>query len=51
MMVMAVMCLARGLGLLRALLNGGEVLLGGGEIAGLKILAERLESLEDRIGG
>ena len=50
-MVMAVMRLTGGLRLLRALLNRGEVLLRGGEIAGLEILAERLESLEDGVGG
>lgn len=51
MMVMAVMRLTGGLGLLRALLNGGEVLLGSGEISGLEILTERLKCLEDGIGG
>ena len=49
-MVMAVMSLAGGLRLLRALLNGGEVLLRGAEIAGSQIFAERLEGLEDGIG-
>ena len=47
--MMAVMLLTGCLGLLRALLNRGEILLGGGEIAGLEILTERLECLEDWI--
>ena len=50
MVMMAVMRLAGGLGLLRALLNSGEVLLSGAEIAGLQIFAERLEGLKDRVG-
>jgi len=50
MMMVAVMRLAGSLRLLRALLNGGEILLRGAEISGLEILAERLESLKNRIG-
>jgi hypothetical protein len=50
MMVMAVMRLAGSLRLLRALLNGGEILLRGAEISGLEILAERLERLENGVG-
>ena len=50
MVMMAVMRLTRSLRLLGALLNRSEVLLSGGEIAGLEILAERLKRLEDGIG-
>ena len=50
MVMMAVMRMAGGLRLLRTLLNGGEVLLRGAEIAGLQIFAERLKCLEDRAG-
>ena len=50
-MVMAVVRLTGRLRLLRALLNGGEILLRGAEISGLKIFAERLKSLENRVGG
>jgi len=50
MMMVAVMRLAGSLRLLRALLNGGEILLRGAEISGLEILAERLERLENGIG-
>jgi len=50
MVMVAVMRLTRSLRLLGALLNRGEVLLRGGEIARLEILAERLKRLEDGIG-
>jgi hypothetical protein len=50
MVMMAVVRLTGSLRLLCALLNGGEVLLRGAEISGLKILTERLERLENGIG-